>query len=107
MQEEQPLRYEMDYTAEEMRSLTWFQARVPDKGAGATRLGLFVQAPSKDRARELIDKSDRYNVYDGASADLHEVDDGWDTVEHGMRMAGGYPNEALGHFGSVTRRSDL
>lgn len=83
------------------------KATAPDKGAGNTKIHVFVQASTEDEARKILSTVDAYNVYDFSEAKISDKTYSlWDDVAMMMKRAGG-PNEAVNMNGERITRSDL
>lgn len=87
-------------------STNWYAARFPDKGAGATRMSIYVEGPDEETARETAGGCDRLNAYDTTAGKLTATDRSREEVEAGLVKAGG-PNEAITADGDVILRRDV
>ena len=85
---------------------TWYAARFPDKGAGATHGRVYVQAPDEETARAIAGECDRYTVFDATAGTLEPTEHSREAIEERLVMAGG-PNEAITAEGDVIRRRDV
>ena len=86
--------------------MTWYAAKLPDKGAGATRMSIYVEADSEQAARAAISDCKRFSMYDTAAGTVTAIEKDREAIEQAIIMAGG-SNEALTADGEILRRSTV
>ncbi|UTF56020.1 hypothetical protein [Natronosalvus rutilus] len=86
--------------------MTWYSACFPDKGAGATRMRVYVEGSDEATARETAGACDRFNVYDTTAGTLTPTEKDREQIEASLPKLGG-PNEAITADGEVLLRSTV